>query len=309
MTTYQSLLSRVRQVRRKWRLQALLRGVSLLLACTIALLILGVWGADLFGFKPSAVWAMRVLIGAASVYVAYRFFLSPLLRRVSDVQVAQYIEERYPQLQDRLVTAVELGEQSKPDGGMLEMLVRDALEQTRRVDFSVFVDRRRVTVYGLAGGGSLLALLALLNWGPSFFPYGFDRLYMPWAEASSHSRSMIMVTPGNTDMAKGRRPADQGPAGGIRLAGRQAVYQERERELGIVRHGARTPRQRLHVPADRCAETPRTTTSRRTASGRRNSRSTSSTCPGWRSSPSPTTFRPTREWRRRRWRGRGTSRR
>jgi hypothetical protein len=206
MTTYQSLLSQVRQVRRKWRLQALVRGASLLLACTVAMLILGVWGADLFGFKPAAVWFMRVITGAALLYVAYRFFVAPLLQRVSDVQIAQYIEERYPQLQDRLVTAVELGEQSKISGGMLDMLVRDALENTRRVDFSVFVDRRRITIYGIAGGGALLVLLALLSWGPSFFPYGFDRVYMPWAEASSHSRSMIMVTPGNADMAKG---ADQ----------------------------------------------------------------------------------------------------
>src|SRR5512140_472471 len=139
MTTYQSLLWQVRQVRRKWRMQALVRGVSLLLACTVALLILGVWGADLFGFKPAAVWLMRIVTGAASIYVAYTFFGAPLLRRVSDVQVAQYIAERYPQLQDRLVTAVELGEQSKIPGGMLDMLVRDALENSRRVDLSVFV--------------------------------------------------------------------------------------------------------------------------------------------------------------------------
>ncbi len=206
MNTYQSLLSRVRMVRRKWRMQALVRGVSLLLAATVALLVLGVWGADLFGFKPAAVWAMRVIIGGSTLYIAYRFFVAPLLRRVSDVQVAQYIEEHYPQLQDRLVTAVELGEQGKESGGMLHLLVRDALENVRRMDFSVFVDRRRVATYAVAGGGSLLALLALLNWGPSFFPYGFDRLYVPWAEASSNSRSAIMVVPGNADMAKG---ADQ----------------------------------------------------------------------------------------------------
>jgi hypothetical protein len=203
MDNYNTLLARVRAVRRKWRMQELVRGISLFLASTVALLVLGVWGADLFGFKPGAVWVMRILTGSAVVYVAVRFFGVPVRRRVSDVQVAQFIEERYPQLEDRLVTAVEFGDSRKISSGMLDLLIRDALSQVKRVDFSVFVDRRRVAAYSAAGAGSFLTLLALLNWGPSFFPYGFDRLYVPWAEASVQTRSTIMVLPGNVDVARG----------------------------------------------------------------------------------------------------------
>ena len=85
MTSVDTLLSRIRQVRRKWRLQLTIKGISLFLGATIALLLLGIWGADLFGFKPGAVWVMRILTGCAVIYVAARFLFFPLRRRISDM--------------------------------------------------------------------------------------------------------------------------------------------------------------------------------------------------------------------------------
>ena len=203
MTSYESLLERVRKVRRRWRSQILVRGIAILLASTIALLVLGIWGADLFGFQPAAVWIVRLLTGGLVIFVAWYFLYLPLHVRISHVTVAQYIEEKYPQLEDRLVTAVEYGNRKTSDSGMINLLIKDALKQTSRVDFSVFLNRRRLTAFGVLGLGALGALLALLTWGPSYIPYGFSNLYAPWTEASLGSARMIMVAPGNIEIAKG----------------------------------------------------------------------------------------------------------
>src|SRR5437867_4145819 len=203
MEKYRNLEARIREVRRKWRTQVLIRGISLFLVSSIALLVLGVWGADLFGFKPVAVWIMRILAGSAVIYVAARFICIPLSKRVSDVQVAQYIEEKYPHLEDRLVTAVEFGRGSRISAGMLDLLIRDALDKTSRVDFSVFVERKRVLSYAGIAALALVSLLALLSWGPSFFPYGFDKLYVRWTEASANNPLLIHVTPGSVELPKG----------------------------------------------------------------------------------------------------------
>jgi len=203
MSMYQSLIAKIRSVRRKWRLQALVKGVSLFLISSIALLILGIWGADLFGFKPAAVWTMRALTGACVVYVALRFLYAPLRRRISDVQVAQYVEERYPQLQDRLVTAVECGRSRAVSRGILDLLTRDTVQKIRLLDFSVFLDHRRLALFGILGAGAFLGLLALLTWGPSFIPYGFDRLYVQWARASEGIPLMIEVGPGDVELTEG----------------------------------------------------------------------------------------------------------
>ncbi len=203
MTSYEMLLMNIRQVRRRWRSQVLVRGIAIFLASAIALLVLGVWGADLFGFRPAAVWCFRVLTGAMVLFTAWYFLYLPLRGRVSDVAIAQYIEERYPHMEDRLVAAVEYGDRETSNEGLIQLLVRDALNHAWRVDFSVFLNRKRLAVFGILGLVASGALLALLTWGPSFLPYGFKNLYIPWAEASRYSAMMIIVNPGDADSAEG----------------------------------------------------------------------------------------------------------
>jgi hypothetical protein len=203
MSSYENLLARIRHVRTRWRSQVLVRGIAILLASTIAILVLGVWGADLFGFKPAALWAMRFLTGATVLFIAWYFLYLPLRVRISDVSIAQFIEEKYPQLEDRLVTAIEYGNRKTSNPGMIDLLIQDALNQTARVDFSVFLNRQRLAAFGTLGFGAFLIFLALLTWGPSFFPYGISHLYAPWTQASLGSAVMISVLPGNAEIANG----------------------------------------------------------------------------------------------------------
>jgi hypothetical protein len=203
MTQYQNLLARIRAVRRRWRMQSLVKGLAFFLISAIALLLLGIWGANVFGFKAAAVWIMRLVTGGSAAYVAVHFFVAPLRRRISDVQIAQYIEERYPDLEDRLITAVEFGDGRGISPGMLDLLIKDAMEKTSRIDFSVFLNRKRLAVYGLVGAVTFLALVALLNWGPPFFQYGFDKLYVQWTSAAPRTLLLIEVMPGDVQIAKG----------------------------------------------------------------------------------------------------------
>src|SRR5512139_3417638 len=146
MNAHEKLRARIRFVRRGWRFRSLAKGMAIFSALTAGLLILGVRGADIFGFMPAAIWIARLATGCAILYAALRFVYFPLRRRISDVQVAQFIEERFPQLEDRLITAVEYGE-SAPRSGLIGLVTRDALDQSDRIDFSLFEDRRKVLWY------------------------------------------------------------------------------------------------------------------------------------------------------------------
>jgi len=203
MSSYQLLLARVRLVRSRWRMQMLAKGASLFLACGIVLLILSVWGAGFFGFRAAAIWFTRIVAAAGIVYAAVHFLYQPLRRRVTEVQIAQYVEEQFPELQDRLVSAVEFGRGASDSSGMLDLLIRDALDKTNRVDFSVFRRSRRIAAFGSLGTAACVSLLLLLAWGPGVFRYGFDRLYMPWTEAAGDAGRLIAVTPGDVELGKG----------------------------------------------------------------------------------------------------------
>jgi hypothetical protein len=203
MTGYRQIQSRIHLVRRRWRTRMIVKGLSLSLVFTIALLVLGVWGADLFGFKPAAVWLARILSIGAVGYTVLRFLILPAGRRITDLQIARHVEERYPELQDRLVTSVEFGGNSAQDSGLVDLLIRDALDKTSKLDFSVFTGHRHLLIYGALGIGSALILISLMTWGPSYFHYGFDRLYVPWTEASATAGYTIVVEPGNAEIARG----------------------------------------------------------------------------------------------------------
>ncbi len=203
MTSYEILLEKIRQVRHRWRSQVMIRGIAISLAAIIALLVLGIWGADLFDFKPAAVWSIRFLTGAIAIFAVWRFLYLPLRVRVRDVTVAQYIEEKYPHLEDRLVTAIEYGDRETPDAGMIDLLIKDALKNTSRIDLSVFLNRKRLAAFGILGIGTLGILMSLFLWGPTVFRYGFSNLYAPWTEASLGSARSIQVVPGNIEIIKG----------------------------------------------------------------------------------------------------------
>ena len=176
--------------------------MAILSALAAGLLILGVRGADIFGFTPTAIWIARLATGCAILYAALRFVYFPLRRRISDVQVAQFIEERFPQLEDRLITAVEYGG-SAPRVGLIGLVTRDALDQSDRIDFSLFEDRRKVLSYCAVTALSTLALVGLVLWGPPVLPYGFGRLYLPWEGIAGTAAMRIEVTPGEREINRG----------------------------------------------------------------------------------------------------------
>jgi hypothetical protein len=205
MNAYERLLDRIRFVRRSWRFQSLARGIAILSFLSAGLLTLGVWGADLFGFTPQAVWTARLATGCAFLFAVLRFVYLPLSRRIPDVQVAQFIEERFPQLQDRLITAIEYSG-AAAGSGMIDLVTRDALDISDRFDFSVFAEKKKLIPYGAVTALSILAIAGLVIWGPPFLSYGLGRLYVPWEGTAGPARMMIEVTPGDTEVNRG---ADQ----------------------------------------------------------------------------------------------------
>ena len=185
MNSYESLLARIALVRRRWRSQVVVKGISLFLASAIALLILCVWGADLFGFKPAAVWMMRAISAGAILFVAWRFLYLPLTFESAMCKSPNTLRKIIRSWRIALSPRWSMGRKIRQAASMIDLLIKDALDKTNRIDFSIFVKSKRLAGFGLLGLAAFVALFSLLTWGPSFFPFGFSRLYVPWTGASS----------------------------------------------------------------------------------------------------------------------------
>src|SRR5688572_4960829 len=93
------LLGVIRQVRRRWRMKLALRGAVTVAALTVAVFVTAAFGLESWRFAPGAILALRVMLPVALLALTGWFFVRPLLRRVTDEQVALYLEEHEPSLQ------------------------------------------------------------------------------------------------------------------------------------------------------------------------------------------------------------------
>lgn len=197
----------LRAARWRWRVAVILKGLAMSLT---------IGGLAFFGsaaladhFRYTEPWILGLRIASLAIFaLALGFFLfKPLLKRIPDVRIARFIEERHRGLHDRLVTAAEFAERDERlHTPLVHRLVRDAAERIASVNLDAVTSRRRLRLYG----GALLVLLGLFGWlfmaGPRPLLTGLAKLYAPWSEAAGISPYTITVTPGDARVPQG---ADQ----------------------------------------------------------------------------------------------------
>src|SRR4030095_6931704 len=101
------LVKIIRQTRNRWRLRLALRGVVVVVAGSILALLLSASGLEALKFSPSAIIAFRVIVAIVFIALASVWLYRPLKRRVTDAQVALYLEEQDPTLATSILSAVE----------------------------------------------------------------------------------------------------------------------------------------------------------------------------------------------------------
>src|SRR4051794_5094470 len=98
------LVEIIHQVRRRGRYRRGLGGAVGVLGLGVAVLLLSAYGLESGRFSAGAIVTFRVLVAAALTGLVGWFLVRPLMRQVSDEQVALYIEEHEPSLQEAIVS-------------------------------------------------------------------------------------------------------------------------------------------------------------------------------------------------------------
>ncbi len=132
-------------------------------AATLVLAIL--LGVDyLLGPNDGVLFAAGVLAAGLTAGLAIRFFL-PFRSLPDDRQVARFIEEHYPELEDRLASAVAVDPSASPLG---HLVLNDAARRASGVDPGRIVDRGTLRRALAAGVGASAAFVALSLAGADF---------------------------------------------------------------------------------------------------------------------------------------------
>ena len=151
----QELVDVIRRVRNRWRMKLALRGAVIVVAGTLLALFLSASSLEALRFSPTAINSFRVAAFIIFGGLLYLGLVRPLMRRVSDNQVAMYLEEKDPTLQSALMSAVETSRDadSGPEGRgrclgpspkLVERLVEQAIEQCHALDDGLAVERQNL---------------------------------------------------------------------------------------------------------------------------------------------------------------------
>lgn len=194
----------IREVKKRWILRTIWRGVGLLLLvvlATAALLIGGVYFYDLASLGQSVVLFFG---GIALLALLGWFVVRPLRNGLGEQQIALYIEEKYPALEDRLNSAVEIRSKDKNSNNALELVesvVADAVDKMQGMPLGNIIDNRkeRWLLYGVG----LLGIAFL------FIGLNYKSTLQETAEnidvsmdPATHFGQTITITPGNAHVEK-----------------------------------------------------------------------------------------------------------
>ncbi len=201
------LHSRLTSLRRRIRLLGLSRG------CARSIVVLVLSAAALVGLDswldlPSTVRQMLfwMWLGESAILSLISVGL-PLCRRIDVRDIAAAIEAKYPDLGERLTSAVELAEGSEPGHGsplLIGLLLEEAAQRSQTLDFQPAIPRRRAAMAGgLAGIVLATGVAAALVW-PKRVDERIQRFTHPQNPESVVASYDIAVSPGDAVAARGQ---------------------------------------------------------------------------------------------------------
>jgi hypothetical protein len=199
---YQRLEEQIRQAIASHRWEVLLRGASIFLLTLLGGLGLLLLITRFDASPPIFRWlALFISLGAAA-YVFAKYLLRPLRRTPTPQQVARHIEERHPDLEDRLATAVEFGDQPVPPlvQAMVRRLLNEVSMQTSQLNFArqVAVPYARMWKI-LSAVGTVALFFAIIVF---FQPLRRD-LSTIFASGSELIAGSLTVSPGDVSVRRG----------------------------------------------------------------------------------------------------------
>jgi hypothetical protein len=174
------------------------------LAVLLVWLVAGSTLLDTLRLSPGAARGISLLGYAGVAFVAFRYWALPTFRRVTDEQVALYIEEHEPNLHSLLVSAVEQAHRGTSEAPALtDRLVADALIRMRAVEHGRRIERRGLRQSAAFATGLTAVAALLLTLGTPAMRQGAKALLLPWSEAAAATPYLVLVEPGDATVSRG----------------------------------------------------------------------------------------------------------
>ncbi len=204
---YAELQTKILDARRVWKRSLFWTGAAIVLIGFLAILV-GESIVDWLMPMPSVVRiALLAGIVGATLYLLYKYLIQPMRTSLTLRDVALNVEDSHPDLEDRLVSAVQFGSRETEDpveAHMLQRLLEDTTQRIKGIDFKATVDHSRTRKF--VGIATLViaacGLLTLLF--PTETRTSLMRIFVPWEKTDPILTTKVNVTPGDARILRGK---------------------------------------------------------------------------------------------------------
>ncbi len=205
--SYAELQTKILDARRVWKRSIFWAGFAVVLSGIIAVFV-GEAIIDWLMPLPSLVRIALLTVGVAVVgYLLYKYLIQPLRAALTLRDIALNVERSHPNLEDRLVSAIQFGNRESTDpieAHMLQRLLDDTIQRVKDIDFKATIDhsltRKRVGIAALFIAGC--CVLALLF--PKELHTSLLRVLVPWEKTEPVLTTKLTVEPGNARILRGK---------------------------------------------------------------------------------------------------------
>ena len=192
--TYPRLVYAMDELRRAWRQRHLLEAALLIVAAVLGILVLAVAVDNLLAPGVGGrVVALLVLLGSGGMLILGLFVKRFIEDERRDDFFAALCEDQFPELNSRLINAMQLGRGTEPGSPQIvDAIVSDANDASIDLDLTDSLEWQPVRRAALAGLGVLLVLGLYAGFGSERFGNGLSRVLMPFAEIEPFTATRII---------------------------------------------------------------------------------------------------------------------
>lgn len=185
MTDYDKLSRRLATVRRAWKRTAALAGLAIVTVEAVGIMTVAFLLDWIYQPRPSLRLALLAVVAVAIVTLVARHVLAPLLRRISDDQLALYIEEHSDKFEGSLMTAAELGTRKasihcETPKAMTDAIIAAATHRAEGMSVRAVLDFGRLRKYALVAVGMLAIYGGMALAFPDRIGHHASRVLTPW---------------------------------------------------------------------------------------------------------------------------------
>ena len=193
----------ISEIKRRWVMRALKQGAAVLFLTFI--LSSAFYLLLLYRYDLTPTWQF-IIIGVSLALLlgeTAQFIVRPMFKRFSDRKIAMFIEEKFPELEDRLNSAVEVDSPAsmQDKDALIDMLIEDASSKARMIEISTVIDRKKQQILSwVAYSLFVLAVLFVMSYRSQLDTLASRMVFLL---DSTEYQPDISITPGDVQIEKG----------------------------------------------------------------------------------------------------------